>query len=397
SLHTLGFVISRWQAGAASPQAWAAAVRTLEALRYTYLDGAEMWKPPRGKRPAWLNFDGAVDEKALATAQDIALIWGLERSQFVSRIQVAVRDAMDWMRRSMPPAAPEPAATVSDEREANISLSLESALSELINKIDSGLDTGDVLQDGRRASAALDVIMRYGDLVANAHDYFRDSGDRYEKSIQFRIGWNACLDALMNARAASTATATDDEPVAQWQSRLRDPILPECGAWVNITGEGARSIEARHPEIYEVRALYTRAAAPQAGALTDDVRQQIKSVASHPYGGRFAVYMSGEDARALLAEQSAAPEQATAKVYETYTGQNGWLEVTQEEYDRTKDKYEHRIRRVPVEQSAAPRASAEPESSCDPGDICAGCRCKYNTYADALPRASEQADEANHG
>jgi Mg-chelatase subunit ChlI len=38
----------------------------------------------------------------------------------------------------------------------------------------------------------------------------------------------------------------------------------------------------------------------------------------------------------------------TVKVYETYTGQNGWIEVTQEEYDRTKDKYEHRIRRVPA-------------------------------------------------
>jgi hypothetical protein len=39
---------------------------------------------------------------------------------------------------------------------------------------------------------------------------------------------------------------------------------------------------------------------------------------------------------------------ATVKVYETYTGQDGWIEVTQEEYDRTKDKYEHRIRRVPA-------------------------------------------------
>ncbi|MGF6878399.1 hypothetical protein [Paraburkholderia sp. MM5477-R1] len=46
-----------------------------------------------------------------------------------------------------------------------------------------------------------------------------------------------------------------------------------------------------------------------------------------------------------------------------------------------------------AEQSAAPQASTEPESSCDPGDICAGCRCKYNTYADPIPRASEQADD----
>jgi hypothetical protein len=36
------------------------------------------------------------------------------------------------------------------------------------------------------------------------------------------------------------------------------------------------------------------------------------------------------------------------KVYETYTDHNGWLQVSQEEYDRTKDQYEHRIRRVSV-------------------------------------------------
>jgi hypothetical protein len=39
--------------------------------------------------------------------------------------------------------------------------------------------------------------------------------------------------------------------------------------------------------------------------------------------------------------------ESSRKVYETYTGQNGWLEVSQEEYDRTKHLYVHRIRRVP--------------------------------------------------
>lgn len=41
-----------------------------------------------------------IDTKALATAQEIALMWGRDRSQFVSRIQVAVREAMEWMRKS---------------------------------------------------------------------------------------------------------------------------------------------------------------------------------------------------------------------------------------------------------------------------------------------------------
>lgn len=41
--------------------------------------------------------------------------------------------------------------------------------------------------------------------------------------------------------------------------------------------------------------------------------------------------------------------EVTEKIYETCSGQNGWQRVTQEEYDRTKDKYSHRIRRVPVQ------------------------------------------------
>ncbi|WP_232348199.1 hypothetical protein [Burkholderia pseudomallei] len=85
---------------------------------------------------------------------------------------------------------------------ADATLPFESALSELVNKIDTGLDTGDLLADARRASAALDVILGRGDLVANAHDFFRESPDRYENSIEFRIGWNACLDAIANARAS---------------------------------------------------------------------------------------------------------------------------------------------------------------------------------------------------
>jgi len=51
---------------------------------------------------------------------------------------------------------------------------------------------------------------------------------------------------------------------------------------------------------------------------------------------------------------------------------------------------------------AAP-APAEPKSSCDPADICAGCRCKFSTYGDAAPaepKGEQQAGEpcnACHG
>ncbi len=46
----------------------------------------------------WRDHSAAVDSKALATATEIALMWGQDRSQFVSRIQVAVIDAMQWMK-----------------------------------------------------------------------------------------------------------------------------------------------------------------------------------------------------------------------------------------------------------------------------------------------------------
>lgn len=52
----------------------------------------------------WRNHGAAIDAKALATATEIALMWGKDRSQFVSRIQVAVIDAMRWMGDANPPA-----------------------------------------------------------------------------------------------------------------------------------------------------------------------------------------------------------------------------------------------------------------------------------------------------
>lgn len=138
---------------------------------------------------------------------------------------------------------PSQTAVVPDDER----VAFERALFELVNKIDTGLDTGDLLKDSKRASAALDSILSGGDLVACAHDYFRDSGDRYEKSIEFRIGWNACLDAIANARAASP------QPVGQtaqcWSCKKHyteakrseaDGNCPHCGA--EIEGEPVEQI-----------------------------------------------------------------------------------------------------------------------------------------------------------
>lgn len=44
---------------------------------------------------------------------------------------------------------------------------------------------------------------------------------------------------------------------------------------------------------------------------------------------------------------------------------------------------------VEIIRLAAPQPASEPASSCDPADICAGCRCKYNTYAQ--PASEQQA------
>ncbi|MGF6440734.1 hypothetical protein [Paraburkholderia youngii] len=51
------------------------------------------------------------------------------------------------------------------------------------------------------------------------------------------------------------------EPVAQYQTKLRNPVLPECDVWINVSEEGARTAREKYPEIYEVRELFERSAA----------------------------------------------------------------------------------------------------------------------------------------
>ncbi len=105
-------------------------------------------------------------------------------------------------------AAPTPSS--------DVSLPFESALVELVDKIDGSLDSGDLLIDARRASAALDAILSKGDLVANAYDHFRDSPGGNEPSVEFRVGWNACLDAIGKARGARAApVAVGDATTAE--------------------------------------------------------------------------------------------------------------------------------------------------------------------------------------
>ncbi len=57
----------------------------------------------------WRDHDAAIDAKALSTATEIALMWGQDRSQFISRIQVAVIDAMRWVKGGLQTAAAQEA------------------------------------------------------------------------------------------------------------------------------------------------------------------------------------------------------------------------------------------------------------------------------------------------
>lgn len=126
-------------------------------------------------------------------------------------------------------------------------VAIESALSEIINKIDSALDTGDIIADARRASAALDAIMHGGDLVACAWAFFRDSADinvkRYNETVDFRIGWNACLDALAEAQKQRAAHRREPAPI-------EDVIACDfCGSQTSdpCHGSGAiNGIESKH-------------------------------------------------------------------------------------------------------------------------------------------------------
>lgn len=73
-------------------------------------------------------------------------------------------------------------------------------------------------------------------------------------------------------------------------------------------------------------------AAPQPSqtqvALTDGTRKELEAVAKHPYGGKFAVYMSGDEARALLAGVHNDIDRDTAE--KQRDAANAALEVTGE-------------------------------------------------------------------
>lgn len=159
---------------------------------------------------------------------------------------------------------------------ADSRLPLEKALYELVNKIDTGLDSGDLVQDARRASTVLDAIMTGGDLVACAHTFFKECGedkwrDRYERSLDFRIGWNACLDAIDEARAKRAALASAPA------TGERECGNADCG-WRGTTERMCGSVGPLCPECGET----TEASAPVAGEARPAGWQSALRIAELP-------------------------------------------------------------------------------------------------------------------
>lgn len=81
-------------------------LRMEDALQSPPVATAQQSEAPLPPNLAWRDHQAAIDSKALATATEIALMWGQDRSQFVSRIQVAVTDAMLWLKGALPGPAP---------------------------------------------------------------------------------------------------------------------------------------------------------------------------------------------------------------------------------------------------------------------------------------------------
>lgn len=256
----------------------------------------KMWSGTELQR--WLNenitaLHSNTAQAPLTTEQREAIEWAAGRAHVMSLGKPV--DGVEFRRWrvlsnlfSEATVAPAAAAPRLDD-----TLQFESVLAELINKIDSNLDSGDVLKDARRASAALDAILSKGDLVANAYDYFRDAPDRAEKSIDFRIGWDACLDAIIRARDAAPGMSDAARDVLAERARQvsREGWTPEhddahaCGEiaafaavyampegardWpTEETGYGATLSEALTPDGWQPKFGDRRRDLVKAGALT---------------------------------------------------------------------------------------------------------------------------------
>lgn len=127
-------------------------------------------------------------------------------------------------------------------------LPLENALHELVSKIAPGLDTGDILQDARQASAMLGVIMASAPVAAPSDETLRLASviaDKIEDGTLFQSGIFSRRELADKVRSV-VRIARQSTPVAQQaalsaQSATKDDKaalgIPECGKPLCAPGE----------------------------------------------------------------------------------------------------------------------------------------------------------------
>ncbi|WP_254223081.1 hypothetical protein [Burkholderia multivorans] len=92
-------------------------------------------------------------------------------------------------------------------------------------------------------------------------------------------GWKDSIVWARGIAAAPQPPAQAAEPVAQWQSRLKDRSSPVVDHWVNISPDGAKTLMEKYSDVYEVRALYAAPQPAQADARVGLTDEQIETLA----------------------------------------------------------------------------------------------------------------------
>ena len=62
--------------------------------------------------------------------------------------------------------------------------------------------------------------------------------------------------------------------VVQYQTRLKEPHLPEYAEWLNISESGAATIREKYSDVYEIRELVERTQVGRAAELAKHLRNQ---------------------------------------------------------------------------------------------------------------------------
>lgn len=98
--------------------------------------------------------------------------------------------------------------------------------------------------------------------------------DAEKKALAANFG----INPESGLRYANALLDTIAPKVVQYQARLREPILPECADWVNISEEGARTLRNKHSDVYDIRELVYRSTVPKgrAATLAIHLREQAK-------------------------------------------------------------------------------------------------------------------------